>query len=248
MVVKRMQDLPTSEADQRQQLNEEARSHLRTAMRLGDEGAPIPALLADLYVMAGDPVNAEKYRRRHCELEPAADACITRALRQAQQLMQSGDVAAAQEAFARAHRAKPQDADLWLAEGSIWQKAGRNAEAEQAYREVLRLDPDSYAGHDNIAFVLFDLGRVEEAQGHFERALQLYPDSADALAGKAITLEVLGNHLAALRTYTLVVEQDRSYVDCHVMQEKFLWSDAACKAAQPLLEAVSREITPSPTQ
>jgi hypothetical protein len=54
-----------------------------------------------------------------------------------------------------------------LQEAVIWYGAGRLIEAERANRRAVRLDPDSYTAHDNLAFVLFDRERVAEALGHW---------------------------------------------------------------------------------
>jgi len=52
----------------------------------------------------------------------------------------------------------------------------------------------------------FDLGRVKEALGHWERAVQLDRSAADSLAGRSIALESLGNWRAALAAYKSAVE------------------------------------------
>jgi tetratricopeptide (TPR) repeat protein len=41
--------------------------------------------------------------------------------------------------------------------------------------EALKLDPKSEVAHENLAFVLFDLGRYDDALKHWEEALQVQP-------------------------------------------------------------------------
>jgi Flp pilus assembly protein TadD len=127
-----------------------------------------------------------------------------------------------------------------LAEGLSWQIAGKLTEAEKAYRDAIRLAPGSPDIHNNLAFVLFDLRRHSEALQHWEETVRLKSDDADALAGQGIGLEALGHHSAALEAYRSAVAKDERFLDCKVLQEEFVWSEAACKAAQPLIDELRR--------
>ena len=232
-VTKRMMNTSASEA--RRQLAEQARSYFLRSIRLGDERAATHALLADLYEVSGDSINAKKHRRRLCELDPDAIECL---LQRGQEFVEAGDFSAAHDAFAAVHQANPENFDFLLMEGIIWQKAERNAEAEEAYAKALQLDDNSYIGHDNLGFVLFDLERFDEALRHFKRALEIRPNGADALGGKGIALEAMGDHAAALGAYRLAVEQNRGFLDPKTLEVDFIWSEKARETAQPLIEEV----------
>jgi tetratricopeptide (TPR) repeat protein len=88
---------------------------------------------------------------------------------------------------------------------------------------------------------VFDLGQSKEALRHWEQALRRGSNNADALAGKAIGLELAGNRPGALAAYRSAVRQDKRYLECNVLQIEFSWSVRACETARPLIEALSRE-------
>jgi tetratricopeptide (TPR) repeat protein len=235
----RMRNLPTSEVAQRRQFSEDAKSYLLKSIRLGNESAAIHIKLSGLYYKEdADPVNAEKHNRRACELDPEN---VMYLILWAEVLMACGDFAAARNAFAKTSQIKPEDSDLYLMEGTLWQMAGRMADAEKAYVNMLRICPNSYSGNDNLAYVLFDLQRVDEALKHWEKALEIRPNDPDALAGKALVLKEKGEHMTALALYRSAVEQNSSFLNAQILREEFLWSESACMAAQPLIEKLKSQ-------
>ena len=68
---------------------------------------------------------------------------------------------------------------------------GKLTEAEQLYRSVLQLEPESVEAHHNLGTVLVQLNRWEEAKTYFEKAISIRPNSAEARNN-------LGNVLARL--------------------------------------------------
>ncbi len=65
-------------------------------------------------------------------------------------------------------------------------QAGRLAEAERGYRQVLALNPDHPDAHNNLGHVLLALGRIDKAEYHYRRTLELGP-------GSVVTHNNLGN-------------------------------------------------------
>jgi tetratricopeptide (TPR) repeat protein len=62
-----------------------------------------------------------------------------------------------------------------------WREARAYRDVETLYTETLRRNPASWISHDNLGDYLVDKpGRLDEAIGHFQAALQLKPDSANA--------------------------------------------------------------------
>jgi tetratricopeptide (TPR) repeat protein len=147
-----------------------------------------------------------------------------------------GDIAGAKHGFAQMRSSDPASERWAVSEGVAWYKAGRYVEAEEANRRALKINPRSYSAHDNLAFLLFDLRQPSEALNHWDTALQIRPESADAMAGKAIALRSLGRLAEALDFYRRAVSADDSYLDCAIMREKFFWSPTACEAAAPLIK------------
>ena len=178
---------------------------------------------------------AETVAEQSCGAPAAPANCGYRAGTRA---LAKGDIAGAKQGFARMRNSDPTSEQWAVSEGVAWYQAGRLAEADEANRRALKINPRSYTAHDNLAFLLFDQRRPSEALTHWEVALQIRPEDADALAGTAIALQSLQRSTEALDFYRRAVRADRSFLDCAVMREKFMWSTVACEAAAPLIKQV----------
>jgi tetratricopeptide (TPR) repeat protein len=77
--------------------------------------------------------------------------------------------------------------------------AGKNAEAEKAYREAIAVHGDDSMLMYNYAMVLEDLGRDADAARAYEAALRAEPDFADAHYNLALLCEKLGRGQEAIR-------------------------------------------------
>ena len=66
-------------------------------------------------------------------------------------------------------------------------------EAAACFRQALRFRPDDPGIHINLATVLTDLGRDQEAEASYRRALELKPGHTAATAGLAMLLERRGD-------------------------------------------------------
>jgi len=82
-------------------------------------------------------------------------------------LAQEKQFDAAFERVAEGLRREPSSFYGWLARGEVARAAGRDAAAEQAYREALTLNPGLGVAH-------FELGRIAEARGQREAAAAEY--------------------------------------------------------------------------
>ena len=88
---------------------------------------------------------------------------------------------------------RPESAENYFARGFVLTtirgfERERLKQALQAYDEAVRLRPAFPEAHRERGFILGQFGRDEEALAAFERALEFYPDYAEALFGKARTL------------------------------------------------------------
>jgi protein O-GlcNAc transferase len=76
--------------------------------------------------------------------------------------------------------------------GLAWsQPGGDPARAEASFREAIRLAPDYPEAHMNLAILLFQSQRIDEAEYHFKRALRYRPDYALAHLNYALMLQKL---------------------------------------------------------
>jgi tetratricopeptide (TPR) repeat protein len=74
----------------------------------------------------------------------------------------------------------PATLEAMLQQALLDQRAGRLAEAERLYREILRARPDHLGITNNLGIALKDQGKLEEAAAIFRRVLALSPN--DVLA------------------------------------------------------------------
>ncbi len=104
-----------------------------------------------------------------------------------------------------------------LAVADAHQDAGRLADAEQVYRQVIEAaeNPSQTAeGHDGLAAVFQDQGRIDEAVAAGRRAAELRGDP-DYAYGLASTLLQMGRIDDALEVYKLVVTLKRDFAEAH---------------------------------
>jgi hypothetical protein len=88
------------------------------------------------------------------------------------------------------------------------QARGDFAAAERLYRALLEADAHHGIGHNNLANLLRQSGRLGEAVVHYQRALEGLPDSAPVHANLADTFETMGQYEAAESEYRRALERD----------------------------------------
>ncbi len=154
---------------------------------------------------------------------------------------QAGDLKAAQDAFAQALVLNPNYPEAlwsvarlhqqlgnkeqalyhWLKLGMIYEQHGDHQRAQQAYQQVLELDPNYLEANNHLALVEERLGHagdaslhwmktglLEEQRGEFEAARQAYqrvvvlnPTAVEAQSNLALLEERLGHREAALQQW-----------------------------------------------
>ncbi|MET0742522.1 MAG: FecR domain-containing protein [Microvirga sp.] len=86
-----------------------------------------------------------------------------------------GEVNAALTDLRRAATIAPGNADIWNAIGLFESTRDQPIAAEQALRRAIAEDPDSPVSYANLAFLLLDQSRVDEAGALIDKALALDP-------------------------------------------------------------------------
>ena len=122
--------------------------------------------------------------------EPDAQAVFNQALG----LLQSGKTADALSVIDDAIAAGARDPALYNLKGLAAGELGRNQEAEDSFRTVIRLNPNVAMGYNNLGVLLAKFGRHQEAADAFREAHTRDPQNFNALLG-------LGASLAALHKY-----------------------------------------------
>jgi tetratricopeptide (TPR) repeat protein len=140
---------------------------------------------------------------------------------QAMALAQSSTPEAALPIFGKLLQARPDMAELHYNHGLALKANGRLDEAERAYREAVRLDPNLLAAWGNLANLLIDLGRVAEAfevfQTRFEkrRARGISPGDPELATTSAAKLRHDLEQLRHLDGLGKLETADRGLIDAY---------------------------------
>lgn len=148
--------------------------------------------------------------------EPAAEPTETEdPLTRAWAAWTSGDTETALAASEEAVEAREDEAYPWVLRAYLLSRAGRKAEAADAYARARELDPRDPLVLNNHGAVLLALGRTDEARGAFSQALELRPGYADAQNNLGAVLERLGRRDEAEAAYRIAAETDPEHATAH---------------------------------
>jgi tetratricopeptide (TPR) repeat protein len=170
---------------------------------------------------------------------PDAQAAYDRAI----QLLQSGKTADALTSIDAAIAAGARDPSLYNLKGLAASELGRDTEAEQSFRNVIQLSPQSAMGYTNLGVLLSKLARNQDAANTFREALQHDPKSFTALLG-------LGETLAALQKYDEAASylQKARSVRPGDFQAGYEWAHSLLEAKQPGAAKKALTQVPAPSE
>lgn len=115
--------------------------------------------------------------------------------------IERGDAAAAEGEFAVAVAAEPLNTVYLSNHGNALRAVGRVAEAEQAYRRALQVDPTHIDAANGLGALLVETDRAAEGLPLFDAVLRERPESPEARLNRAIALELLGRRDDAVAAY-----------------------------------------------
>ena len=119
------------------------------------------------------------------------------------------------EALKLYDQALEQDEENWRAlYGKAWvlERQGDYEAAEELYREVSAILPESVMAVNSIGYCLFKQGRVTESQVQFKRALDMDPEFVTALANLGSTYDAQAKYKEAIQLYEKILK-DKRYKD-----------------------------------
>jgi tetratricopeptide (TPR) repeat protein len=109
--------------------------------------------------------------------------------------------------------------DLDLRMATELYEAGRYAEAEQKFRDIIAANPDHAGAHNGLGLALAAQGRREEAIEHYRRAAELWEpvpqERKVALRYWADALYSLNRHDEAAGTYREAIAADANFAAAH---------------------------------
>src|SRR5580658_7865613 len=106
----------------------------------------------------------------------------------------------------------PQVAPL-LMRGLALHQAGRLAEAEKIYRQILAIDPDQFDAQHLLGFIFHQRGDSARAVHHIDLALQKNPDNILALNNRGIALNALKRFDEALASYDRAIAMRPDFLE-----------------------------------
>jgi len=110
-----------------------------------------------------------------------------------------------------------ESAGSWFERGcQLDSQPGRYAEALEAYRKAVELDPDFADAHCNLGALFYNNADRVAARRHFERCLRLEPAHVEAHFNLANLLEEDGCDEMSLHHYRAALEADPFYPDLHI--------------------------------
>ena len=102
-------------------------------------------------------------------------------------------------------------------------RAGRLAEAEQSYLQLLGVDPANAATNHMLGILRFQQGRNAEALELIAAALKIHPGDARILLNYANVQIALGRPEEALESYSKAVANKGDYAEAHYNRGLTLW-------------------------
>ena len=106
------------------------------------------------------------------------------------------------------------DAEAWFERGCETE-AGDAAQARDAYRRALELDPGYFDARVNLGRLLHEAGEVAAAEANYRLALGARPGDATASFNLGVALEDLRRPAEAVQAYEKALDADPDYADAH---------------------------------
>lgn len=150
---------------------------------------------------------------------------------QALTLMQQGALAEAKPLLEQVCRSDRSDAEALFMLGIANGMLGQHGQAEQAFRQILKLFPQHPDANNNLGLSLEAQGQAEEASVYFAKAVQLAPDNASFVFNYANACESLGKLEQAKELYEKAIALQANYPEAwcnlgNVLQEQGEYADA----------------------
>ncbi|MGH0145294.1 UNVERIFIED_CONTAM: hypothetical protein FKN15_031819 [Acipenser sinensis] len=160
--------------------------------------------LGNVYKERGQLQEAIEHYRHALRLKPDF---IDGYINLAAALVAAGDMEGAVQAYVSALQYNP---DLYCVRsdlGNLLKALGRLEEA--------KVFPEFAAAHSNLASVLQQQGKLQEALMHYKEAIRISPTFADAYSNMGNTLKEMQDIQGALQCYTRAIQINPAFADAH---------------------------------
>ena len=131
-------------------------------------------------------------------------------------LLQLNEYEQARQDLEQALRLKPTLPGLYTLVGTARDKTGDVDDAETAFREALKTNPDDFEANLYLGAILYKRRDIAEAKGYLDRALRLKPADSMARYEAAMLKSTSGDYETATRELELLVKDDPEWLEPHV--------------------------------
>src|SRR5207253_1802383 len=94
-------------------------------------------------------------------------------------------------------------------------RAGRIAEAEALYRQVIAVDPNNPDAHNNLGEIARQSSKLTAAVESYQTALRINPNFAAAHSNLGLALAALGDAYGAIAALREAVRINPNYAEAH---------------------------------
>jgi tetratricopeptide (TPR) repeat protein len=130
-------------------------------------------------------------------------------------LLDAGDLARADEHFAEAARIKPNTSEALVNLGFREAQKGDVAQAKELFERVIRVQPTAQAHYD-LGLLLSQQNDLEQAESHYQAALKMRPEFAEAWFNLGVLRARQGRTAEAARCYEQALNIRPNHVDSHL--------------------------------
>jgi tetratricopeptide (TPR) repeat protein len=114
---------------------------------------------------------------------------------------------------------------LWLvSRGIIYHKQGNYSVAIADYERALTKDNNYWIAINNIGFIKYEMGKVEEAMNLWQKAIAINNQFAEPQLALAVAFYAKGEQEQGLEMATKALELDRNLSDLDYLKQN-LWGD-----------------------
>ena len=105
---------------------------------------------------------------------------------------------------------------IYTLAGTARDKTGAVKEAEEAFREALKLNPNDFDANLYLGAILYKRRDLAEAKPYLDHALQLSPSSSMARYESAMYKSTSGNYEAAAQDLEKLTKDDPTWIEPHI--------------------------------
>jgi tetratricopeptide (TPR) repeat protein len=147
-------------------------------------------MAGQIHQRLGNPDSALHYFNTALQQEPSS---YSAAISMANYHYQQGDLSQSLEILREAEKHNPDNPDILLKIGYMLKLMSRGDEAIEAFRKILRINPELIQARHFMAEVYFDMNQPEIALTHWDSALAVNSSFVPGYFGQARAYDRLGN-------------------------------------------------------